>query len=909
MDNVPAVRSQQYSIWRILSRGPIPASVYQAYTPTRQAQPAVADTSGTTKVTVAAGSVPVANRCIVWIAPFTGDVLAGAGTLADTATQTSLRNFVAAGGRLCVSGEDVGSTLTQNGAANNAAGGFLFDVLNATLATPNGGTHIPALNTAPTIADNRITNAPGYDGYLIGNYPELNPNFTIHEVQPGQRLLRVSNNYGGNIFSGSILSFHRVALYSYLGNWRTDGSLDQLGPYIQPFPGGLLNTNAVVSAIDTITPGKGAHADITLSPFSDPIGATDNGNAAAASGPGGVGLIYTENPVTAAGGSGSKVVYATFGLEALSSEFYKVTNPLAPNPVVYNPRNQRQSIIHNIVDYLRTGTIAGTIRSTSGNGVVGSGVAGVTVYLQSAFGPAIPGRGTFSATTDSAGNYRIDGIEPGSYTLAAYRPGFIRAASNPGVVFTVEGDTLQQASLTLVPAAPGNISGKVSDTSGNIVSGASVTFTSTDGQAYSTTTDSNGSYILSSVAPATYSGTAAKAGFGTQTQTSLVVASNTALTVNFTLQAGPGIVTGRVVDTSGNPIKGASVFFSRGSPAVIAATVTTDATGTYTVPSLAAGTYNVTASATGFGGSAPIAVVVVGGVTTTVPDITLGAVVNGTLGGLVTGTGSTTPLAGVTLTITNTGTGQVVSPAPVTTATSTAASDGGQINYGPLTLGQGTYTVTAVKNGVTAGTQTVTLVANTFSRLDFTGINGLPPLHTFAPGLSFLSLPFDYSGSSIDSLFGALNTALPGTTPNGNRTHVAVWNPLLAQYALDPTPPADAIRLGVGYWIFLKKAVDITQPGVATTGAISVALHPSWNQIGVPSTSPVPVSSLTFATGTTVLSFADATSSANHLIAPTLYRYDGANYQTVSASDSLQPYQAYWIKVYVDTTVRIPTRR
>ena len=909
VDNVPAVRSQQYSIWRILSRGPIPASVYQAYTPTRQAQPAVADTSGTTKVTVAAGSVPVANRCIVWIAPFTGDVLAGAGTLADTATQTSLRNFVAAGGRLCVSGEDIGSTLTQNGAANNAAGGFLFDVLNATLATPNGGTHIPVLNTAPTIADNRITNAPGYDGYLIGNHTELNPDFSLHEVQPGQRLLRVSNNYGGNIFSGSILSFHRVALYSYLGNWRTDGSLDQLGPYIQPFPGGSLNTNAVVSAIDTITPGKGAHADITLSPFSDPIGATNNGNAAAASGPGGVGLIYTENPVTAAGGSGSKVVYATFGLEALSSEFYKVTNPLAPNPVVYNPRNQRQNIIHNIVDYLRTGTIAGTIRSTSGNGVVGSGVAGVTVYLQSAFGPAIPGRGTFSATTDSAGNYRIDGIEPGSYTLAAYRPGFIRAASNPGVVFTVEGDTLQQASLTLVPAAPGNISGKVSDTTNNLVAGATVTFTSTDGQVYSTTTDSNGSYTLSSVAPATYSGTAAKAGFGTQTQTSLVVASNTALTVNFTLQAGPGIVTGRVVDTSGNPIKGASVFFSSGSPAVIAATVTTDATGTYTVPSLAAGTYNVTASATGFGSSAPIAVVVVGGATTTVPDITLGAVVNGTLGGLVTGTGSTTPLAGVTLTITNTGTGQVVSPAPVTTATSTAASDGGQINYGPLTLGQGTYTVTAVKNGVTAGTQTVTLVANTFSRLDFTGINGLPPLHTFAPGLSFLSLPFDYSGSSIDSLFGALNTALPGTTPNGNRTHIAVWNPLLAQYALDPTPPADAIRLGVGYWIFLKKAVDITQPGVATTGAISVALHPSWNQIGVPSTSPVPVSGLTFATGTTVLSFADATSSANHLVAPTLYRYDGANYQTVSASDSLQPYQAYWIKVYVDTTVRIPTGR
>ena len=909
IDNVPAVRSQQYSIWRILSRGPIPTAVYQAYTPTRQAQPAVADTSGTTKVTVAAGTVPVANRCIVWIAPFTGDVLAGAGTLADTATQTALRAYVAAGGRLCISGEDVGSTLTQNGTVNNAAGGFLFDVLNATLATSNGGTHIPVLNTAPTIADNRITNTPGYDGRLIGNYPELNADFTGHQVQPGQRLLRVSNNYAGNIFGGSIETNHIVTLYTFLGNWRTDGSLDQLGPYIQPFPGGALNTNSVVSAIDTITPGKGAHADITLAPFNDPIGATNNGNAGASSGPGGVGLIYTENPLTATGGTGSKVVYATFGLEALSTEYYKVTNPLAPNPVVYNPRNQRQSILHNIVDYLRTGSIAGTIRSTSGNGVVGSGVAGVTVYLQSAYGPAIPGRGLFSATTDTAGNYRIDGVEPGNYTLAAYRTGFLRATSNPGVVFTVEGDTLQQASLTLVPAAPGNISGKVTDTAGNIVPGATVTFTSTDGQIYSTTTDSNGNYTLSSVSPSTYSGTASKASFGSQTQTGLVVASNAALTVNFALQPGPGAVTGRVVDTSGNPISGATVFFSSGIPAVVAATATTDATGTYNIAALAAGTYNVTASATGFGSSAPISVVVVGATTTTVPDILLGALANGTLGGLVTGTGSSTPLAGVTLTITNTGTGQVVTPAPVTAGTSTAASDGGQINYGPITLGAGIYTVSATRNGVTTGPQTVTISASTFTRLDFTGINGLPPLHTFPAGLNFLSAPFDYSGTSFDSLFGALNTAPAGTTPNGNRTHVAVWNPLVGQYALDPTAPADAFRLGVGYWVFLKNAVDLTTPGVATTGAISVALHPSWNQIGVPSTSPVPVANLSFVTGTTTLSFAGAVGSANHIVSPTLYRYDGVNYQTVSASDSLQPYQAYWIKVYVDTTVQIPTGR
>jgi len=775
-------------------------------------------------------------------------------------------------------------------------------------SSPTTGS-IPTIVAGPVVADHRITNSAFFDGQILGNFPEINTDFTVSTVAPGQRVMRISNNYGGNIFQALL-----PIRLGYFGNWRTDGSLDQLGPYIQPFPdlGTGIPGNAVVGQIDTLTPNAGTHTDITLGAFQNPLGITGvdfRGNPDAANAPGGVGLVYTESPLSAAGGTGSKVVYASFGLEALSTEYYKQINQFKPNPVVYEPRNQRQSVLHNIVSYLRTGSIVGTIRSTSGNGVVGSGVQGVTVYLQSAFGAAIPGRGTFSATTDSAGNYRIDGVEPGNYTLAAYRTGFIRATSNPGVVFTVEGDSLQQASLTLVPAAPGSLGGKVTDSSGNIVSGATVTFTSSDGQVYSTTTDSNGNYALSSVAPSTYTGVAAKAGFGSQTQPNLVVASNAALLVNFVLQPGPGAVNGRVLDVSGNPIVGASVFFSSGSPAVVAATATTDSSGTYTIASLAAGTYNVTASATGFGSSAPISVVVVGGTTTTVPDITLGAVANGTLGGLVTGTGSTIPLAGVTLAIVNTGTGLAVTPAPVTIGTSTAASDGGQINYGPLTLGQGTYTVTASKNGVTTAAQAVTVVANTFSRLDFTGITGILPLHTFPAGLNFLSAPFDYSGTSFSALFGALNTAAVGATPNGNRSNVAVWNPLLGRYALDPNAPADALHLGVGYWIFLKSAVDFVQPGVATTGAISVALHPSWNQIGVPSTSAIPVANLRFLTGTTNLSFADAVSTQYHLVSPTLYRYDGVNYQTVSATGSLQPYQAYWIKVYVDTTVQIPTGR
>ena len=887
-DGVSSVRSQQYSIWRILSRGPVPASVYQLYEPTIVNQPVVNDTAG--KVNIPAGKAAVANRCIFWLSPFTGDVLAGAGTLSDAGTQNSLRAFVKAGGRLCVSGQDVGSALTQNGTANNVSGGFLPDVLNATLVSSNAGTHEPAPATPNT--DERLTFSPSYDNNFIGDFFEFTPGRLGAPISLRDRLIRISNNNGGNVFERAYIPDLRD-----IANWRTDGSLDQLGPYVQsftPFSGSTftLNGNSVVSQIDTITPGVGAHTDLTLAPFNNTIGPIQNGNVNASTSPGGVGLIYTESLFNANGGTGSKVVYATFGLEAVSSEFYRQTTIFKPNPDVYETRNVRQGLIHNIVSYLRTGTITGTIRSTSGNGVGGSGVANATVYLQSGLGPAIPGRGTFSATTDGSGNFIIDGIEPGSYTLAAYKTGYLRATSNPGVLFVVEGDTTQAASLTLAQAPPGTITGKVSDSSGNIVPNAAVVFTATDGTRYPTTTNSLGVYTLSSIPPAVYTGTASQTGFGTDTQPATLTSGAT-LTVNFTLKPGPGSVTGKVTDTTGTGISGATVYFNLGG-STTPVTVQTDSTGAYSIASIPAGLYSVTATAPNFGQSASIQVVITGGSATTVPDIQLGPIANGTLGGLVTGSDGT-PLTGVTLTITNTGTQQVVT---VTTAASAAAPDGAQSNYGPVTLAQGAYTVTAAKNGVTTASQTITVLPNVFNRLNFTGVNGLPALHTFPAGLNFLSLPFDYTGSSFDTIFGALAV---------NRSHVAVWDPTAGVYALDPTPPADAIRLGVGYWIYLKTPVVLSQPGATPTGSVSVALHPFWNQIGVPSASGITASSLSFNTGGTVQSFATASSSLNHVVLPTLYRYDGSAYQPVAATDTLQPYTAYWIKVFVDTTVLIPT--
>ena len=907
-DGLPNVRSQRYTLWRTLARGPVPASLYAAYEPTLQPQPAVSDAGGATTVTAAAGSVPVATRCIVWISPFTGDVLAGPGTLADPNTQSNLRAFVTAGGRLCVSGQDVGSALTQSGTVNNGVGGFLSDVLGATLVSPNQGTQIPTGGT--DIANNRISNIPSYDGELQGGYQEIDTLLGEITTSISQRPIRISNNYGGNIFQSIYGPAQQTAAFS--GNWRTDGSLDQLGPYIQGFPEQSNNTNSVVGQIDTIKPNASAniHTDLTLGQFTNPIPPVDNGNDNAATAAGGVGLIYSENPAFT-GGTGSKVVYATFGLEGLSTEYYKQTSQFKPNPIVYAARNQRQNILHNIVSYLRTGSISGTIRATTGNNTVGAGIQGATVYLQSAYGPAIPGRGTFSATTDSAGNYVINGVEPGNYTLVSYKTGYSRAVSNLGTVLTVEGDVaVTGANLTLTQGSPGIITGIVTDSSSKPVPGAAVVFTPSGGGSVQTaTTDINGSYTLSNVPPGTYTGTASLSG-ATATSGAVTVTSGQTLTVNFQLVPGNGNATGRVVDNSGNPISGATVFFNGGG-LTTPATATTGTNGVYTFApgSLPAGSYQVSATAPTFGASTPILEVITSAATTTVPDIVLNPVQNGTLGGLVTTSGSTTPLAGVTITIVNTATSQTITPAPISVSTTSAAPDGsGAINYGPVTLPQGIYTVTATANGVSTAAQTVTIPPNGFARIDFTGTAGLQPLHTFAAGFQFVSTPFNYSAIGFDGLFGTLNTAAAGTTPNGNRSHVAVWNPLVGAYALDPNAPADALRPGVGYWVYLKNATPVTQIGGTLTGSVSVALNPAWNQIGVPSTAGVTASSMTFtaANGTTY-NFADASSSTYHLISGTLYSYNGSAYQPVGANATLQPWQAYWIRVYTPVTVNIPT--
>ncbi len=885
---VPYVRSQKYSIWRILSRGALPQSVLAAYQPTFQAQPAVADTTNNFNAP-GAPNVTVANRCVIWVSPYTGDLpLVDTGSIQNPSTQGTIQSYVNSGGRFFLSGQDVVNALTLGGSSANT---FVSDVLNAKFVSDAGGTTTLA-GTGGNISGDASFNgqvSPAFE-VLQGDGTYLNAPSTF----PGGGPLLLSNNQGGQFASPP--------------NWRSDASLDQVGPGTVAFGGAI-----AVGRIDTIAAINNATVDITTG--------------------GQPGLIYKSNFASGLNqGFGSRVIFASFGLEGVGIEYYKVT--INSNPF-YVPRNQRPNLLHNIVNFLRTGTFTGRITQASGQGV-----ANATVYL-TANGGTIPGpRQTFSATTAFDGSYTISGVESGIYNLAVTKSGFSSAKSN--VAFAVEGDNTTTASLVISPVLPGRIQGTVTDTSKNPIAGVAITFVSSDKQTTLTAVSApDGTYTIDNVPAGAYTGLASK-----QPQYSnaapvqadpttgfITVPSGGTAPADFVLTPQPATLNGIVfADTNGNGtqdngevgVAGASVVLVPTTAGATApAAVTSGADGSYTITNIGPGNYTLTVSKKGFVTNASQTLTIAAGDTQTrnVPLTTAPVVQNGTLGGLVQTSYATLTLGGATVTITDSsGTVVTATTASTTSSPSAPAGDGAPLNYGPVSLPPGVYTVTVTESGYSTQSQSSqTVTSSAFTRVDFSQANGLAlaPIHVFGAGLNFFSVPYNFGGAGVG--FDALLGTFYGNDKNApnagsNRSHIYVYDPSQLQYVLDPTPPADALRLGQGYWVYLLAPHAVTTAAPPSgTSTVAIGLKMGWNMIGVPSLQPISVSGVSglhFANGTGggSLDFATAASSTYRLVSGTLYGFNGSSYVPVTANGTLQPWQAYWIYAYVNTTVLIPAQ-
>lgn len=141
-------------IWRVICRGPITQDVLTNFVPRTTTDPV----TGQTRF--------VADKLVVWLSPYTGDLWTGAGTIRDLAVQGRLQTFMDQGGRLLLSGQDVAWALTLNGAAPSS---FLSNYFGVTFASDGAYDNWTARHqltgTNEQLAANRIGDKSGGLGF------------------------------------------------------------------------------------------------------------------------------------------------------------------------------------------------------------------------------------------------------------------------------------------------------------------------------------------------------------------------------------------------------------------------------------------------------------------------------------------------------------------------------------------------------------------------------------------------------------------------------------------------------------------------------------------------------------------------------------------------------------------------
>jgi hypothetical protein len=896
----PVPASQSYSIWRILSRGPIPTSTLLQFAPLQGTMPNPANP--TTQVPVL-----ISNSCVFWVSPFSGDEFVSGGTITDPSTQQSLDAFLNANGRLEIEGIDIGFALN-----NGVNSSFYTKDLHAQFVEDAVG-----YNPGTMILSKKNNAVPPPQGPPP---PPFFPDYFEHDAYGNDNNAPVDYTSGGVGHSNFMLPTGAIPYFSYTppnNSTLTIGNLGFAGspPNLERNDTSMNASDDLTGFIDADQPTGSAITEIfgvIPQPPNDP---QTQGNQF---------LLFNGGP------NGSMVLYGNFGLEALSQEVIKfqpapiVQGGPAPPPI-FVATEDRSNLIHNAICMMRTGQISGNVISTG----TGSGpVAGALVEATQTGAPYNIG-GTYTAFTDNAGNFTISGVPPGEYQMAVLQGGAHTQGTN---LIVHGGDTASGLKIAVIPPPPGTLQVTVENAANNSpIQGVTVTATQIPGgnTLQPQTTGGTGVATFANAAAATYSviadGTAV--GFSVSNPVQATVTSGNLTSITIKLTAAPATVYG-LVTQGGNPVVGATVKVLNSSNQLIASTATVapfTANGSgedggqanYTIPGIPAGSgYTVEVSLTGFT-AAPITGVTLANNQKQRENFALAAAQPEHVLGLVTDNNGN-PITGATVIFMD---ASNVQHTVMTTAEVTVPMPGigGQtkFNYGVdqtgtpnFTLLQGNYTAQATANGLNPSPVQQVQVQSDPTIVNFENTNGVQTLHAFQPGLTLFSVPFDYtnSGLSLSQIFGYANPKL------------AVWNTGISQYAITPTPPANTITLGQGYWAWIPGLAVLAPGGSAASPSspFSITLKPGWNMIGDPFISPVNIADFeVFDSHGNGFSWANATKAGVHMVSPTLYSYNTATGQydphyvgstvgkPADLNPTLNPYVGYWIEAFTTTALQI----
>ncbi|MGQ9513895.1 MAG: carboxypeptidase regulatory-like domain-containing protein [Thermoproteota archaeon] len=227
--------------------------------------------------------------------------------------------------------------------------------------------------------------------------------------------------------------------------------------------------------------------------------------------------------------------------------------------------------------------------------------------IQNALVEVSGSEGEGSAKTDAAGTFQVnEALAGGTYTIKISAKGYLTKELNN---IAIEANKVKDLGDILLDASA-TIKGKVVDSNGVSVGPAIVSLIKGDELVYSTVSDSQGNFVFDtdihtgvySITAMTYSMEtmqALKEGYAPGTTTG-VTATEGSVTAGITVSLGvSGIISGRVTDKQGNPIKKIIVvaFQPQQEDTFFGSFAVTNDNGEYRMNSnLASGRYNVTIS-------------------------------------------------------------------------------------------------------------------------------------------------------------------------------------------------------------------------------------------------------------------------------------------------------------------------
>ncbi|MCH9632044.1 MAG: hypothetical protein S4CHLAM6_03670 [Chlamydiae bacterium] len=303
-----------------------------------------------------------------------------------------------------------------------------------------------------------------------------------------------------------------------------------------------------------------------------------------------------------------------------------------------------------------------------------------------------------SVLTDNTGFYSIDTLAPGNYKVVALARNYQKKVMGAKIV---NGETT--TTNFALKTNPGSLKGTVTDKdTSNPISSATLKIFKGSTLIATSLTNAAGFYQINKLPPSTYTAVASKFGYQDRMRGAKIKAGEVN-TLNFKLNPNPGSINGTITDKdTTDPIPGAEVEIYQGINLI--ASAITDSLGFYSIDTLAPGSYIVLGTADGYQEKA-VGATVEAGDTTTV-NLALSSS-PGTLNGTVTDAETLSAVSGAEIQVFQ-GTTLIA-----TTLTNNVGF------YEISTLAPEKYIVSATADGYQEKMQSITIIADQISTLDF----------------------------------------------------------------------------------------------------------------------------------------------------------------------------------------------